>query len=61
MPEIFLSYRRQDTDHALSLYMWLIKRYGREAVFWDQKNIDAGRDFAEILTRGSRSRSLLLR
>jgi hypothetical protein len=52
MPEIFLSYRRQDTDHALSLYMWLIKRYGREAVFWDQKNIDAGRDFAEILNRG---------
>jgi tetratricopeptide (TPR) repeat protein len=52
MPEIFLSYRRQDTDHALSLYMWLIKRYGREAVFWDRKNIDAGRDFAEILTRG---------
>ena len=52
MPEIFLSYRRQDTDHALSLYMWLIKRYGREAVFWDQKNIDAGRDFVEILSRG---------
>jgi TIR domain len=52
MPEIFLSYHRQDTDHELSLYMWLIKRYGREAVFWDQKNIDAGRDFAEILNRG---------
>ena len=52
MPEIFLSYRRQDTDHALSLYMWLIKRYGRDAIFWDQKNIDAGRDFAEILTQG---------
>src|SRR4029077_2150949 len=52
MPEIFLSYRRQDTDHALSLYMWLIKRYGREAVFWDQKNIDAGRDFTEILAQG---------
>jgi tetratricopeptide (TPR) repeat protein len=52
MPEIFLSYRRQDTDHALSLYMWLIKRYGREAIFWDQKNINAGRDFAEILNQG---------
>ena len=52
MPEIFLSYRRQDTDHALSLYMWLIKRYGRDAIFWDQKNIDAGRDFAEILAQG---------
>jgi hypothetical protein len=51
MPEIFLSYRRQDTDHALSLYMWLIKRYGRDAIFWDQKNIDAGQDFAEILAR----------
>jgi hypothetical protein len=33
MPEIFLSYRRQDTDYALSLYMWLIKRYGRDAIF----------------------------
>ena len=43
MPQVFLSYRRQDNDHALSIYLWLIKRFGREVVFWDRKDIDPGR------------------
>ena len=42
MPQVFLSYRRRDNDHALSIYLWLIKRYGRESVFWDRKDIDVG-------------------
>jgi hypothetical protein len=50
--QIFLSYRRQDNDHALSIYLWLIKRYGRESVFWDRKDIDAGRDFGEVIDQG---------
>ena len=52
MPHVFLSYRRRDNDHALSIYLWLIKRYGRESVFWDRKDIDAGRDFSEVITQG---------
>ena len=50
MPQVFLSYRRQDNDHALSIYLWLIKRFGRELVFWDRKDIDPGRDFAQVIT-----------
>lgn len=49
MPGIFISYRRQDSDHALSLYLWLLKKYGRESIFWDQKDIDPGRDFLQVI------------
>jgi len=52
MPHVFLSYRRRDNDHALSIYLWLIKRYGRQSVFWDRKDIDAGRDFSDVITQG---------
>jgi len=52
MPQIFLNYRRQDSDHALSIYLWLIRRYGRESLFWDRKDIDPGRPFAEVIEEG---------
>jgi tetratricopeptide (TPR) repeat protein len=52
MSQVFLSYRRRDNDVALSIYLWLIKQYGREAAFWDRKDIDAGRDFSEVITQG---------
>jgi tetratricopeptide (TPR) repeat protein len=52
MSKVFLSYRRQDNDHALSIYLWLIKRYGRESVFWDRRDIDVGRDLSEVITEG---------
>ena len=60
MPEIFLSYRRQDNDHALSLYLWLIKKYGRDSVFWDRKDIDPGLDFADVIAKGLDSSAAFL-
>lgn len=60
MPQVFLSYRRQDNDHALSIYLWLIKRYGRESVFWDRKDIDAGRDFTEVIADGLDKSAVLI-
>src|SRR5262245_17997981 len=49
MAGIFISYRRSDSDHALTLYLWLLKTYGRERLFWDQKDIPPGRDFLEVI------------
>ena len=60
MAEIFISYRRQDSDHALSLYLWLIKKYGRGSVFWDQKDIDPGRNFVDVIEKGIDSSSALI-
>jgi len=60
MPQIFLSYRRQDNDHALSLYVWLIKKYCRETVFWDRKDIEPGLDFAKRIQTGLDSAAAFL-
>jgi hypothetical protein len=60
MPQVFLSYRRRDNDYALSIYLWLIKRYGRESVFWDRKDIDAGRDFSEVIKQGIEKSAALI-
>ncbi len=60
MAEIFISYRRQDSDHALSLYLWLIKKYGRRSVFWDQKDIDPGRNFVDVIEKGVDASSALI-
>src|SRR5262245_8219966 len=48
---IFLSYRRTDTVHALWLYPWLIQLFGRERVFWDRKDIEPGENFTEVLEK----------
>jgi tetratricopeptide (TPR) repeat protein len=60
LPQIFLSYRRQDNDHALSVYVWLIKKYGRQTVFWDRKDIEPGLDFAERIETGLDSAAAFL-
>ena len=49
MAGIFISYRRQDSDHALSLYLGLLKTYGRASIFWDRKDIEPGRDFLQVI------------
>lgn len=46
---VFLSYRRADSSHALWIYPSLVKWFGAEQVFWDRKNIAAGRNFAEVI------------
>ena len=48
---IFLSYRRTDSVHALWLYPWLIQLFGRERVFWDRKDIEPGANFTEVLEK----------
>jgi tetratricopeptide (TPR) repeat protein len=52
---IFLSYRRTDSAHALWLYPQLIDWFGRERVFWDRKDIDAGTRFADVIEQQIRS------
>jgi tetratricopeptide (TPR) repeat protein len=52
---VFLSYRRADSAHALWLYPWLIQWFGKEKVFWDRKDIDPGKDFAEVIEKQIRS------
>src|SRR5262245_35286178 len=52
---VFLSYRRADSPHALWLYPWLIQWFGKEQVFWDRKDIDPGKDFAEVIEKQIRS------
>ncbi len=47
---IFISYRRKDTGgYALALYKDLTRDYGSDAVFFDEKKIDAGADFPDRL------------
>jgi tetratricopeptide (TPR) repeat protein len=60
MAGIFISYRRQDSDHALTLYLWLLKRFGRESIFWDQKDIDPGRDFLHVIEQRIAASSALI-
>lgn len=52
---IFLSYRRADLAHALSIYPPLIQAYGPDIVFWDRKDIAGGDKFAEIIEAKIRS------
>ena len=49
---IFVSYRRQDSDHlAGRLYDRLVDRFGEGKVFMDVDTIEPGLDFAEEVTR----------
>lgn len=50
MSDIFISYRRQDAAaEAGRLYDRLVLRYGRDRVFYDIADLDAGLDFAKQL------------
>ena len=51
MTDIFLSYRRRDSDYALLLYAWLTEHFGTRHVFWDREGIDAGKDFQAVLSQ----------
>ena len=55
MTDIFLSYRRRDSDYALLLFAWLTERFGSGRVFWDREGIDAGKDFRRVLSQQLRS------
>jgi hypothetical protein len=35
MPAIFLSYRRTDSPQACRVFDWLVRRFGKDAVFMD--------------------------
>jgi hypothetical protein len=49
---IFVSYRRQDSDHlAGRLYDRLVDHFGEGQVFMDVDTIEPGLDFAEEITR----------
>ncbi len=48
MAGVFLSYRRQDSDYAVLLYAWLDERFGPAQVFWDDEDIDPGKEFRRV-------------
>ncbi|HKI18903.1 MAG TPA: toll/interleukin-1 receptor domain-containing protein, partial [Isosphaeraceae bacterium] len=50
MPKIFLSYRREDSEHVTGrIFDRLTDRFGREAVFMDIDTIPFGVDFRKHL------------
>jgi CheY-like chemotaxis protein len=52
MPKIFISYRREDSEHITGrLYDRLEQRFGRDNVFMDVETIPLGVDFREHLDR----------
>ena len=60
MPEIFISYRRQDASgHAGRLHDELARRFGQEQVFMDL-SIEPGVDFVEQINDAVGSCHLLI-
>ena len=60
-PEIFISYRRGDAaGFANPLYEKLAKHFGREHVFRDVRNIDAGENFIDRFNEGVKSCKIFL-
>jgi hypothetical protein len=58
---VFINYRGSDEKPAAQLlYEELRARLGAPAVFLDQRSIELGRDFTEILTNGARDSHVLL-
>ena len=52
MPDIFISYRREDTvAHAGRLFDRLAAHFGKEHVFMDIDTIKPGEDFVEVLEK----------
>jgi hypothetical protein len=50
-PIVFVSYRRQDSDHACGrLYQALVREFGRQHVFVDVDSIPLGTDFVKAIT-----------
>jgi hypothetical protein len=61
MPDIFISYRREDTiAYAGRLYDRLADHFGKEHVFMDVDTIELGVDFVEILQKRVGSCDVLL-
>jgi hypothetical protein len=52
MPDIFISYRRDDSSgHAGRLFDCMRGRFGNESVFMDVTNIQPGIDFTQAFDR----------
>ena len=50
MPDVFISYRREDTSgYAGRLYDQISVRFGAEHVFMDVTTIEPGSDFVEVI------------
>jgi hypothetical protein len=49
MATIFLSYRRTDSPQACRVHDWLIRRFGRDAVFMDVAAIPVAVDYADCI------------
>lgn len=40
-----------DSDYAVLLYAWLAERFGPGQLFWDQEDIDPGKEFRRVLSQ----------
>src|SRR4051794_4277142 len=61
MPEIFISYRREDrAGHAGRPFCAMRGRFGDESVFMDITDIEAGADFTQVLDRALSSCRVVL-
>ena len=60
--KIFLSYRRDDTQHVAGrLYDRLADHFGQENIFMDVDSIEPGLDFIEVIDEWVRAWSQLRR
>ena len=51
MATIFLSYRRTDSPQACRVYEWLVRRFGKDAVFMDVTAIPLAVDYADYIRK----------
>lgn len=61
MPNIFISYRRQDSGgYTRALVKKLSEYYGTDSIFRDLDNIDAGEDFIKVIEKAVSSCKVLI-
>lgn len=61
MHEIFISYRRSDTEAVVErLYERLIRHFGEDHIFRDKQSIEAGADFPDVLSEALQQCKVML-
>jgi hypothetical protein len=60
MAAIFLSYRRTDSPQACRVFDWLVRRFGRDAVFMDVAAIPLAVSFADSIREAITGSSIMI-
>ena len=60
MPAIFLSYRRTDSPQVCRVFDWLVRRFGKDAVFMDVAAIPLAVSFADTIREAITGSSIMI-